>query len=284
MGIFVAGVLSGLGEPVRERVHSVYGTSSGADAGAYFVSGQTDKAFNVFHDYLTRPEFIRGDFWRYVLELLFFEKTKIKNYVDVEYVVKVARDSDCRFNLEAFEHSSIGFFVKVIDIESGRAHYLPGKKDVFRKLMATSQCGPLSTKAYEIDGMYCIDGGTIPSVLDIELVRGNPDKQFIFIRSQKESRFVKLLLYPMYLLAGHILTNLYGRAVGRMYIRNLFADYSTEIRALPNLRYIENDLRYSSFCTNKPSLKKSYERGIEMGKLVASEFKLPIVPAQIARP
>ena len=214
MGIFVAGVLSALNGPLRKRVHSVYGTSSGADVGAYFISNQTELPQRLFIEYLTRDDFIRTNFLRYLFKLFVFKDTDIKDYVNVEYVVQVAQHSDCALDMGAFESSTIGFYVKVIDITNAEVKYLLAKTNVFAKLMATSQCGPLTTKAIEVDHINYIDGGTVQSRLDIELAKSNPDKRIIYVQPQRNSYRKKALLYPLYLLVGHAISLLYGRSMG----------------------------------------------------------------------
>ncbi len=278
MGIFVAGVLSEINKRSRGRVRAVYGTSSGADVGVYFVSGQTDVPLRFFTEYLTKPDFIRKNFLRYLLKIFFFRNNrhvKIPDYINVGYVADVARNSDCALDVGAFEKSEIEFHVKVIDIETGGPLYLPAKTNVFEKLMATSQCGPLSTSAVEVGGKRYIDGGTVPSELDLELVTRNPDKLFIFVQSQKDNQLSKMLLYPLYLLAGHAISILYGKHLGKKYIQRLFTDYTAQLAAHKNVVFIRNDLRYSSFCTDKGKLERVYRRGIERGRIAA----MPLISA-----
>jgi predicted patatin/cPLA2 family phospholipase len=262
MGVFVAGVLAGLDEKIRNRVCAVYGTSSGADVGAYFVSGQSDIPLRFFVDYLTKPDFCRKNFLRYLFKLFIFRNSAVKDYLNVGYVAEVAQYSDCKLDVAAFEKSDMEFHVKVINIRTAKVHYIPAKSDVFNKLMASSQCGPLSTKAVEIDGNKYIDGGTIPSRIDITLSERHPDKKIIFVQPQKQAYVAKVLLHPLYLLAGHAISILYGRHLGREYARTLFVDYTPELRSRPNVIFVENDLRYSSFCTDKKKLRSVYERGL----------------------
>ena len=275
MGIFVAGVVKALNEKLRPRIHCVYGTSSGADVGAYLVSNQTDVPLRFFTEHLTKPDFIRKNFLRYLLKIFFFRNSslvRIKDYINVEYVAEVAQYSDCKFDMQAFEKSDIGFYVKVIDTVFDAPAYLSAKAGVFRKLMATSQCGPLSTKAVEIEGRKYIDGGTLPNDLDIRLVKAYPDKLFIVVQSQEEERIKKVLLYPLYLLVGHALNVLFAEHLGKKYVRTLFVDYGPELRAQKNVIYIKNDLCYSSFCTDKEKLRLVYERGVVMGEAVVASL------------
>lgn len=275
MGIFVAGVAAVINKKLRPRIHSVYGTSSGADVGAYLVSNQTDIPLRFFTEHLTKTDFIRKNFLRYLLKIFFFkdsQSVRIKDYINVEYVAEIAQYSDCKLDMQVFEKSDIDFYVKVIDTVFETPTYIPAKTNVFKKLMATSQCGPLSTKAIEVDGRKYIDGGTLPSDLDIRLVQRHPDKLFIIVQSQKENYLERALLYPLYLLAGHAISVLYGRNIGRKYSRTLFADYSRELRAQKNVIFIKNDLYYSSFCTDKKRLEQVYCRGIAMGEAMLASL------------
>lgn len=269
MGIFTAGVLSAINKKLRRRISAVYSTSSGADVGVYFVSDQTHIPLRFFTEYLTKPNFIRKNFFRYVLKIFFFRNTpylKIKDYINVEYVVEVAKNSDCKLDGGAFEKSNVRFYVKVVDVISGTSVYLPAKTNVFEKLKATSQCGPFSTKAIEVEGKKYIDGGTFPTELDVEVVKKNENALFIFVQARKDKWLSKILLYPLYLLAGHAITVLYGRHLGRKYIQRLFTDPTAKLASCENVIFIKNDMPYSSFCTNKKKLERVYSHGIEKAR------------------
>ena len=161
-------------------------------------------------------------------------------------------------DLDAFEKSDMQFFVKVIDIHSATPTYISAKTNVFEKLKASSQCGPLSTEAIKVDGIEYIDGGTVPNELDIDLIKEYKDKLFIFIQSQKDNRLSKKLLYPLYLLVGHAITVLYGHRLGEKYIQELFTDHTEKLASYKNVIFIKNDMCYSSFCTDKKKLEKVY--------------------------
>ena len=266
MGIFVAGVLRAIDERLRERVGAVYGTSSGADVGVYFIANQAEMPKRFFIEHLTKPDFIRKNFLRYLLKIFIFRnnpRVKTKDYLNVDYFIEVAQGSDCRLNLDAFEKSDMEFYVKVVEVLSGRVEYLSAKSDVAQKLKATSQCGPLSTKAIEVDGKKYIDGGTLPSRLDVNLAKANPEKTFIIVQSQGHGYIQKALLYPLYLLVGHALNVLFAKHLGKKYIQTLFTDYDAELRAQKNVIIIKNELTYSSFCTEKKKLKAVYEHGLQ---------------------
>ncbi len=277
MGVFVAGFLSVLDKSTRDRVESVYGTSSGADVGVYFVSDQTTVPLRFFTEHLTSPDFIRKNFLRYLLKLFIFRNSRrvqIPDYLNVAYVVAVAKNSDCKLDMRAFERSDIGFYVKVIDVTTGEPVYLVAKTNVFEKLMATSQCGPLSSQAIEIEGRRYIDGGTFASGLDMDLVRSRPDTVFIAVQSQRDVRLSKVLLYPLYLLAGHAISILYGQHLGKKYVQRLFMDATAELRSQKNVIFVENDLCYSSFCTDKKKLMEVYEHGIHKAQIAISSLRV----------
>lgn len=275
MGIFVAGVLKAIDEKLREHVVSVYGTSSGADVGVYFVANQTDIPKRFFIEHLTKPDFIRKNFLRYLLKLFIFRnnpRVNVKDYINVEYVAEVAKNSNCRLNLDAFEKSEVEFYVKVIDIASGVPAYIPAKTNVFVKLIATSQCGPLSTRAIEVDGRKYIDGGVLPNRLDIELAKAHPEKLFVVVQSQTDEYVQKTLLYPLYLLVGHALNVLFAKHLGKRYVQTLFTNYDAELRVQKNVLLIKNDLTYSSFCTDKKILERVYKHGIQKTNTILAEL------------
>ena len=274
MGVFTAGVLEALNERLRDRVRAIYGTSSGADVGVYFLSDQTGLTLRFFIEHLTQPGFLSKNLPLYLLKVFFFKNNphiRIPDYVNVDYVVESAKSSDCRLDLAKVESSDIEFYVKVIDIRNGSARYLPAKADVFQKLMATSQCGPFSTRAVTIDGVPYIDGSTIVSGLDAELVRTDKETLYIGVQPTKENKLWKAVLYPFHLLASLVIGILYGGHLGKSYVQGLFVDPYERIAEFDNVLLIKNELSYSAFCTNKKNLERVYRHGVQQARMALAQ-------------
>ncbi len=263
-GIFTAGALEVVNRKFRDRIHSIYATSSGADVGAYFVSNQPHVPKKFFLEHLASKEFVRGNWLSYVWKIFFAPQSKsIPDFLNIDYVIATARLSDCAMDMKKFNTSDIGFHVKVIRLNDRKAVYLPAKENVFQKLKATSQCGPFTTSSVEIDGEQYIDGDIVISPLDEDLVRRMPEKKFIYIEPVGPETLSKILLCPFYLLAGFAIMRLYSPSLGARYISQLFQDRSIPIRRHSNVIYIRNQMTASIFSTDSKKLNAIYRHGLE---------------------
>lgn len=235
MGVFTAGVLKVINEKYRNRIHSIYGTSTGAAISAYFVSNQMEIPLLFFTKYLTKKEFIRKNIISYVCKILFFRNTtlfNIKDFININYVVDVAKNSECKIDIDNFKKSKIPLYVKVINVHTLKTEYLSTEKDLFDKLKASSQSGPFSSSGVTINNSYYIDGGTIPSRIDIELIRAHKNKKIIYIEPSYSTKISKIILYPFHVLAGYSIMKLYSKDLGKKYINELFVDHREEIKKM----------------------------------------------------
>ena len=272
MGIFVAGVLEVLDEKVRGRIHSIYATSSAADASVYFVSGQTWIPRDFFITHLTKKEFIRNNWFSYIFKIFFMPKTPhIKDFINIDYFISTAQSSDCALNVEAFNESDITLFVKVINIRNGKACYLPTKDDLQIKLKATSQCGPLTTSAITVGGEQYIDGDTVSSDIDSELIKSLHDKTVVYIQPSRSHRLTRffLPLFPLYVLAGCAIMRLYSVSIGTRYIHDLLSN--REMPPFENVIHIKNHIDGSTFCTDKSELERVYQHGVREARTILNE-------------
>ncbi|NQZ85555.1 MAG: hypothetical protein HRU03_07585, partial [Nanoarchaeales archaeon] len=202
MGTFTAGALKIINQKYRNRIHSIYGTSTGASVGTYFKSNQLDIPYIFFTKYLTKKDFIRNNLFQYIFKIFFLKNSKIKDFVNLDYVVDVAKNTECSINLKNFKESKIKFYTKVINIDATQTEYLDTYTNLFDKLKATSQGGPFTSKPVQINNNQYIDGGTIPSTIDLELIKNNQDKIIIYINPTQTSKLSKVILYPLHWIAA----------------------------------------------------------------------------------
>lgn len=267
MWIFTAWVLNSINKKYRNRVHSVYWTSSWADVWVYFVSNQTEVPYNFFLNHLTKKDFIRKNIFSYIFKIFFIKNkinSKIKDYINIDFVVKTAEEWDYKLDLEKFNNSKINFFVKLINIKNWETIYVDAKNDLFKKLNATSNCWPLSSKAIEIDGDFYIDWETFVSWIDEDLVSKFKNKKIIYIESSYRSFFEKIILYPLHLLASFAIKKLYWKVCWKLYIKRLFLEHSYFVKNNKNVIHLKNNMNYSAFCTNKKILRKIYKHWLDV--------------------
>ena len=269
MGIFTAGVLEEIHAKYKDRIHSIYGSSSGADVGVYFLSNQSHIPYTFFTKYLASKKFIRGNIFLYALKVFFFKKSSIPDFVDMNYVRETAENSECALDVRTLSESDIQFYIKAIDIRTASATYFSAQPCLFEKLIASSQTGPFSSKAIQIDGAEYIDGGTLPPTIELDVVRSHPDKTIIFVESNPPSVASKILLYPFHLIAAAALSTLYGKKIGRCYIQKLFTNSTKKLCSFDNVVHIQNKKSSAGFTLNKRKLDIAYTHGRSMGRSLA---------------
>jgi hypothetical protein len=240
------------------RIHSVYAVSSGADIAAYFLARQTKEGVDFFLNYLTKPEFIDRQPLRYLWQICRYaldKRYKVKDVVNTGYVVEVAQRSAVKLNAEELQKSGIPFFIKVFDVDTLQHSYVSASTGLFKKLQATSTASPLSHQAVSVDGHRYIDGDSIASDLDAEVMNGFKDKTVIQIINHPPatpSVFMELL-------AACMMGVLFGGRVFRSYVMGYW--YSAPEVVAPNAIIIKNDISCSLVSTDQVLLKRLYEHG-----------------------
>ncbi len=266
MGIFTAGVLEEIHKKYRGRIHSIYGSSSGADVGVYFLSNQPNVPYIFFKKYLASKDFIRGNMLLYALKIFLLKKSTIQDYIDIEYVERIAKESECAIDLPTLEQTDIQFFIKAINTTTAKGEYLPAQPHLFDKLKASSQTGPFSSRAIQLGDYQYIDGGTLPADIERDIIQEHSDKTVIYIEPGYTSLLSKIILYPLHLVAGAALATLFSKRLGKRYVQDLWKDPMKDLSTFDNVVHIKNAHCYSGFCTDKEKLEKVYRHGRLVGE------------------
>jgi predicted patatin/cPLA2 family phospholipase len=155
-GIFSIGVLHAFaGAGLMEAFEAVFGISAGAANGAYFLSGQTGIAREVYRDHLTNDAFIK--------------LSRRSRIVDIDYLIGVLR-SVRPLDVVALRAARPLFFVSVTTLE-GKPELIDVKiaADPFAALKASMAMPILYNGTVEVCGKTFVDGGAADP-LPIELI------------------------------------------------------------------------------------------------------------------
>lgn len=272
-GIFASGVLKVLQDKnIYPRIAAVYGASSGADVGAYFLAGQSEISAHFFKKYLTRPSFIRKEYLRYLGQLI---RRRIRsdyavNYlVDNDFTVHVATQTECTMDLETLWSRDIPFYAKVFCLEIHDHKYIPMKQqDFFERLKATSTASPLCTHV-EIEGERYIDGESINTEIDLSIAEQRKDKKIIVIENRPTTSHLTMLLgIPKMMIVALMFTLLFDVRTAWTYLKRLWTTNPIEkLKQQNHVTVIQSDIFCDGFSRDTDLLQKVYEHGMEKGEL-----------------
>ena len=271
-GIFSSGVLQVLQEKnIYPRIAAVYGTSGGADVGAYFLAQQCEISAHFYKKYLTRPDFIQKKFGRYLYQLLRHKLDHdypLKYLVDNDFTVRVATQTECTMDMDMLWSKEIPFYAKVFCLEENNHKYIPmEKEDFFERLKSTSTASPLSTYV-EIDGERYIDGESISSEIDLEIAKQWKDKKVIVIENRPNTSALRMLMsMPKIMIAMVMFWLLFDSKVAWTYFKRLWTKKPiAKLKQMDHVTVIRSEIRCDGFCRDQDLLQRVYEHGIRKGK------------------
>ena len=269
LGVFGAGVLTAFQEAgLRQRVHSVYASSSGAHNAAYFLGDGIKKDSSIYYEDLIRG-FVRLKLIpKYLKSILThkFKKNSICNIIDLDYVIEVESKIK-KLDTGKIKKHSAEFYTRVFNIENLKWEYIDAKQDIFTALKASSSSSPYYADFIEINSRKYIDGSVINTRGFLKIIELNKDKKIIIILNNQYSVFRTILALPSLLAESLVFGVLYGRKVMLKSIVSAF-DYPSneELLRYHNVHIVANDRRYSRICTDKKKLLELYNHGIKKGK------------------
>ena len=125
----------------------IYGSSAGALAGAYFLSGQSPYGISIYYEDLNDNKFIS-----YKRGLPFF---------DIDYLMHVVEHKKC-LDIESIKKSNATLFMSASELGSGALRFFSSKEDTNLMLAIKASCAlPLYyDKPVEIEGKKYIDAAT----------------------------------------------------------------------------------------------------------------------------
>lgn len=151
-GIYTAGVLDVFLEN-QITFDGVIGVSAGAIHGCSYVSGQHGRSIRYYMKYMKNPRFMS-----------FRSLLRTGNLVETEFAYHEIPEKLDIFDHDAFEKSSMDFYVTCTNVETGKAEYI--HMDSMREIdyARASASMPLVSRIVEIGGMKLLDGGVADSI------------------------------------------------------------------------------------------------------------------------
>ncbi len=212
-GIFSIGVLHALaGAGLTEAFEAVVGISAGAANGAYFLSGQTGIAREVYRDHLTNDAFIK--------------LSRRSRIVDIDYLIGILR-SVRPLDVAALRTAKPAFCVAVTTLE-GESELIDVKQapDPFVALKASMAMPILYNGTTEFEGRLFVDGGAADPLPLAHIMEQFQPTDILVISNESPSFF------------GRLRTTLIELALAPWYLREFSPEFRSEFRKR-NLRFYQ---------------------------------------------
>jgi predicted patatin/cPLA2 family phospholipase len=153
-GVTSAGMVSALEElGLRDSIDSVHGSSAGAAAGAYFVSGQAAFGTRLYYEDLNSDAFI--DTRRALIG---------KPILDTSFLVDHAMVERKPMNFPVLQSSNVPLHIVCTDVDKGEAYIVSKFHDYnyYRTALKASMTLPfIAGRAQQLDGRRLLDGGLL---------------------------------------------------------------------------------------------------------------------------
>lgn len=174
-GAFTAGALTALYmEDIP--VDYVAGVSAGALNAVSYISGQPERNYRIFHDYISDDRYVSGK-----------NLIKTGSLFGFDFMLKELSREILPVDIDAFEKSKKKFWVGTTDCNTGRSRWFP-KEEVtgdFDVLRASSSL-PFVAHIVKYKGFELMDGGIAePIPIEKSLNDGN-DKNIIILTKNKK--------------------------------------------------------------------------------------------------
>ena len=272
-GVFGAGVTATLQDlNLYNRIHSVYGTSVGAHNAAYFLAKGKKTGLKIYYEEVIEDKFIKKNKFKFIHKLLLsllIKKIKLEKLIDIDYLIDIEKNKH-KLDIKEIYNSKINYFVRCFNVNSKKIEYLDGKKQVFKKLQATSAISPFYPKLIKIKNNKYSDGSVLFKYMDPlleKMIINNPDKKIFFVFNNPKKNMISLKA----IVGTFLWTIALWIYFKKKFVFNklkIFSDYKRlkKYCQYSNVKVIEPDFSFFPICTNKNELNKLYLHGIEKTK------------------
>jgi predicted patatin/cPLA2 family phospholipase len=208
-GVTAGGMVSALEDLGLTRCFdSVHGSSAGAAAGAYFVTGQAKLGTRLFYEDLNDGNFIG------IRKLLVG-----KPLMDPSYLVDFAMMERKPFDFPALAASPVKLHVICTDIDRGEPYEISQFQDypAYRKLLKASITMPLiSGREQLIDGRRLLDGGLLQQIAIESAVQAGAT-HIVTLVTRRDDEMIRELPTWRTSVEARCLQIMYGGKLGELY-------------------------------------------------------------------
>jgi predicted patatin/cPLA2 family phospholipase len=272
-GIFGAGAVKALHQlHLEKRIQSIYASSAGAHNAAYFLAGNV-RPVDIYYEDMSQGKFLRKKrIFPFVGKLiihLFNPRLSLEKVLDLDYLLEI-EEKKKKLDVTKIEKSEIDFWVRVFNVNSQKWEYLNGKKDVFKKLKATSAAVPFYPSLVRINHQDYCDGETLLPGLDAQLAKeidNHPEKHFFLILNASSKEY-----FPFSSLIGNFFWTFFlflyfGKTFVFQRLKNSQRKKRIEqYRHRPNVTFISPDFTFPVYCTSQKKLHRLYDNGFQKTK------------------
>lgn len=164
-GVFSGGIVSRLQEmDFYKNIEVIYAGSVGAMNSAYFLSKQTELGATIYFDDLTHDFILPKNIPLGIIKLIWSKyvhplpKDRTRYAVNIDYALDLIRNRK-RLLTDVIKKQPIGFYIKLMNAQTGEVTYFDAKKhDIFSLLRASSCCLPYYPFSEKIGGREYVDG------------------------------------------------------------------------------------------------------------------------------
>ncbi|MFA6307340.1 MAG: patatin-like phospholipase family protein [Patescibacteria group bacterium] len=275
-GIFSTGVLTAFeNHNIYDRIHSIYGVSSGAHNAAYFLARQTKIAAQIYHEHLCKKHRFLKDLsakviWDKFWQLMLYKKTC--DIIDLDYARELEIMGPTKLDVKSIRTSPINFYVRVFNPETLNLEYLDAKVDTINRLIQSAKIPPYAYTRIKNELYY--DGGIMPTRDFIKNVLAkHPDKQILYIFNDKKTLPRVLKFLPWDLLDLLFKTRYLGLAYGIKHFFSLLSyPYIEGLRGYKNVHVVYDEIYISKTEKNVDRVRESYKHGIYKGEKLLKEI------------
>jgi predicted patatin/cPLA2 family phospholipase len=192
---YASGALVALHEQGHHHFDVVVGTSAGACCAVNFIGGYPMRNFQILHDYLAGPRFIR-----------FSKIFSRQNIVDIDFLLDEVLQNHVPLPIKEFKATPTQLFITATDCDSGEPLYFDGRDDnIIENLRASCAMPYLYRRKIWWQGRRLMDGGIAVSIPIQKALEEGCDELYVISTRPKGYRkkknrlgWINHLFFPRY--------------------------------------------------------------------------------------
>jgi predicted patatin/cPLA2 family phospholipase len=238
----------------------VVGSSGNAANLLYFATEkeeQCDAMKRIWTELLSTPEFI--------------SRTRIKQIMNVDYLVDTVFRKEAPFDTKALEKSGVQYYISIVDARDGSARFVTGNDhvDPFELLRTTTALPVFYGKTVSLLGGVFLDGAVgqpLQSQIDFALRMGAT--KILFIDNSTPRTLVGKALLWLYALTT-------PKKFRRVVIKDILTKRTCSVPDSVDFLHVRREqLPASAICRNRNKLQSTFDQGVRDALELEQELKV----------